>query len=434
MYFTLMLLLSAVSMFFLVHGIQRKKASAAVLGLLLSILTFVFFQFFGFRGEALWFEVAGYSGRFGRPIAAQVLSAVGGGALAFATVWLLTLFAFPDDRCLRWLPRTAALVFGGMWGWQNWKRILFFWYGVSGEVREPILEADVGFYLFKLPLLDQLYRLLFTLFVLGLGTLLISLYLRRNRRGRIVRRLPDFSQREAARQNRLLYRGLAAFFFLLAWGKYLDRFRLIYFEYDEVGGADVHVRLHACRILIVFLAATGLFLLIPFLRGRFREWMVRRRAPHKIVPLTPALLAGFCTVVVWITALGIVPPLFERLHGRPGAISPAAPCMAHVIVPSRLEDRWFPIADVLTPERIEEKRVLVILIEPALLYSEPICPSCKRAFGPGIRSALRMDNEGPAYAPAFGAAPDYLLIEETPAVAPEEMKPMIHRSRNYEKD
>lgn len=409
MYFAL-ILLPAVSMFFLLLGFQGKKMWIKVLGVLPAVLMFVFFEFFGFREESLWFEAAEYLGHFGRPSGAAVFSAAGGGTLALAIVWLLTRHAFPNHSVPRRLSRAAAVVFGALWGWRNWKHLLFFWYGVSGEAADPLLGQDVGFYLFQLPMLEQLYRLLLILFTLGLGTLLISLYVRRNHDGRLVWRLPDLSRPEEAHRNRLLYRGLAAFFFLLAWGRYLDQFHLMYSEHAVAGGADgteVYVRLHACRILIVFLGASGLFLLIPFLRGRFRRWMIRCQAPREIVPLTPALLAGFCTAVVWLTALGIVPPLFERLHIRPGVISPAAPCMVHTVV---------PVADVLTPERIEENRVLVILIDLTVMYIEPICLPFETVDRPAVRPAMRIDSE------------------ETPAVVPEETKPIKHRSQNYEKD
>lgn len=369
MYFVLILLMLLVSLFFVVSGIQQKKGWKALLGFGLAGFTFLFFWFLSFWGEVLWFEAVGYAGRFWRLVAARVLSALGGGVLALAAAWLLTFYAFPRYPLLRWLPRAAGLIWGVLWGWSNWRKILFFWYGVSGDAEDPILSRDVGFYLFKLPLLDQVYQLLIVLFILGIGTVILSLHVRWTRNNQLYWRLPDLSRHEESRQNRVLYWGLGAFFFLLAWGKYLDRFHLMYSDLGVVRGAgwtDVHVRLNAYYILIVLTAAAGAVLFVPAFRRKFREWMVRRQAPQKILSLTPALLTGFGTAVVWVTALWVLPLLFQWLYVQPNEISLEVPYIVHNIAMTRrgfdladIRERRFPVAAALTREMVDDNRFLI---------------------------------------------------------------------------
>lgn len=66
MYSALLLALLGISAFLFIIGAQKKKTLQILSGLILAVLTLLFFCFMGFWGDALWYANLGYGKRFGQ--------------------------------------------------------------------------------------------------------------------------------------------------------------------------------------------------------------------------------------------------------------------------------------------------------------------------------------------------------------------------------
>ena len=71
MYWLLLLGLLGLGGWILRSGLERRSRARRAAGILAIAGTFLFFALLSFWGEMLWFEAAGYAGRFWRMVAAQ---------------------------------------------------------------------------------------------------------------------------------------------------------------------------------------------------------------------------------------------------------------------------------------------------------------------------------------------------------------------------
>jgi hypothetical protein len=151
--------------------------------------------------------------------------------------------------------------------WLSW--LLFLNAGSFG-VQDPILGHDVGFYVFRLPLLEAAHQLLMGALVLALVGCAALYGL-----GGGLSLVPESGlsvSRSARRMLSLLGAGLMA---ALSWGAWLDQARLLVSPAGIIHGASaagVEARLPALSLLIVAAAAGSLLLAWnAFSRGR---WLV----------------------------------------------------------------------------------------------------------------------------------------------------------------
>lgn len=159
----------------------------------------------------------------------------------------------------------VSLIFGLVTSGQ-WEMVLRFAHAADFNIVEPLLERDVGFYIFQLPLYHFIQGwlvwavvliLLFTgtIYVLNIG----------------------FNRASFTRwmKGHLFVLG-AALFFLIAWSYRLKIFDLLYSERGIIFGpgyTDEHAQLLAWRLLIATTAICGLLLIIGIFR-RGRRWLI----------------------------------------------------------------------------------------------------------------------------------------------------------------
>ncbi len=180
----------------------------------------------------------------------------------------------------------------------HWEMVLRFAHATDFNVVEPLLERDVGFYIFRLPLYHFIQGwlvwaviliLLFTatVYILNIGF---------NRAGftRWVK-------------GHLLALG-AILFFLIAWSYRLNIFDLLYSERGIIFGAgytDAHAQLLAWRLLIATAIICGLLLIIGIFR-RGRRWL-------------------FGPIVLWIGIAivfgSIYPAIMQRFQVEPNELA-----------------------------------------------------------------------------------------------------------------
>jgi uncharacterized membrane protein (UPF0182 family) len=310
---------------------------------LLALFTFVVLpSVVEFLMEWLWFGAMGYRDVFVTSLRAQASLGTFVLGIAFAVLygnlWIaISSIATPyivigtgartvqpamiRREQLRKLTGLGCLVISVMIGLAasgEWMRWLQFWRGVPFGTADPILGHDIGFYVFRLPLLEltqQLGIALITLSWIGCAAAyVLAGALNFTRRGGIS------VARKARIHLSLLF---AVFLVALAFHAYLDIPRLL----TSVGGtdtvhgasyADVMARLPALRVLI---AVTGISVLLAIYHAFSKAlWPV------------PAALAMYVLASVGGTLYAAA---IQRFVVSPNEQMMEAPYMAHNIAATR---------------------------------------------------------------------------------------------------
>ncbi|MDX1667127.1 MAG: UPF0182 family protein [Saprospiraceae bacterium] len=351
--------------YFLFDGLGNKKASRIVSGISIIVFSALFFWFMDFWGEKLWFGAVGYKERFWDLFLFEALSAVGGGLLALV---LSSLFLLPlgnSGRFLRYAGYGFAAFIGGVWGFGNWSVFMKYWYGVKTSLADPILSRDTGFYLFDLPFYDQLYGLLLIISILTLVASFFSRY-------RLVGEGNNYELKvsrkiDEGKVNRSIYLNAGILLIVLAAGKYLDRFHLLYSQLGAVAGpgwTDTQIILPALTGVAIFTALIGLLLLLPAGRALFQ------RSANKFVDagISPAYTlgaAGLLIALVWVVGLNVIPGTFQSFRVEPNEISYEKPYIEnnieftrHGFNLHRVEDREFPVEESFTQQMVSANQTI----------------------------------------------------------------------------
>jgi uncharacterized membrane protein (UPF0182 family) len=271
----------------------------------------------GIYTEWLWFDSLGFSSVYTTILTTKVWLFFAG-ALVFLGLLLANLFL------VRWLSPSSgggnligqgllfvrravdmvilavvafiSLIFGLVTSSQ-WEMVLRFTHAADFNVVEPILERDVAFYIFKLPLYHfiQGWLVWAVVLILLFSATVYILNIGFNRAG--------FSRWI---KGHLLALG-AVLFFLIAWSYRLNIFDLLYSERGIIFGAaytDEHAQLLALRLLIVTTIVCGLLLIVGIFR-RGRRWL-------------------YGPVVLWITVAiifgSIYPAIVQRFQVEPNEL------------------------------------------------------------------------------------------------------------------
>lgn len=364
MYIALLIILLAIAGALVLFGYRNKHNITIYTGLLVGITSLAFFGFMDFWGEVLWFEATGYAQRFWVEFGAKAGFSLIAGLLGWLLVFVLTInISGMGKNARRLLPAVGALLVG-LWGYSKWEIFLKFWYQSNTGITDPILGKDVSFYLFSLPLYDIIYQLLFIISVIS-GFLLANATLIRLRKGGIELANPFEADHSGSNNLQLLFINAALLIFVLAWGKFLNRYHLMYSNWGTVNGpgwADVHIRLPAYGIVAALTALTGIAILIAPLRERIEKWSARRsnrNTPRGVATLT---VSGIFIAATWFLALAIIPGIFQWLRVQPNEITFEKPFIAHNIEFTRkafkldnVEERQFPASGNFSQEMVREK-------------------------------------------------------------------------------
>ena len=234
----------------------------------------------------------------------------------------------------------VALIFALIYypGWDTYLR--FRWGGAFGEP-DPIFNADIGFYLFRLPFYELIQNGLTGLAVVTLLiTFIAYAYLGALRYGQwsFLRNLRQF-------RGHLSILSL----FLIGswgWGFYLDRFDLLYATRGVVYGmgfTDDHVTRIALWIMLLATVALGFIILVNFLTPRIRTTVV-------------ALGSYF---VLYVVILLFLPGLVQKYKVAPSELELETPYLKHNIAFTRkafqldgIREKAYPALSDLKPEAI----------------------------------------------------------------------------------
>ena len=364
MYTALLVGLLVVAAYFFFTGLRKQQKIKMYAGAVLGILTLFFFQFMDFWGDALWFENLNYGNRFWVIINSTSLLAVLVALIGILFVTIVTLQIPKEHKIIRGLSKLLGLIIGGYWGGSNWDTIMQFWYGVTTGLKDPILGMDTGFYLFTLPFLDQLIILLTTLSFISLAAAFITTFVRLSENS-IYFYFPRTGEVNEKKYFFPLYLNSAVFIYILAIGKFIERYHMMYSSTGVAAGpgwTDVHVLLPAYTIVIIFTIFMGTVLIVsPFrkiLQSFFYKKLNITQARSHIFVLIGSALSIF---VIWFLALTAIPEGFQWLIVRPTEISFEKPYISNNIKFTRegfglnkVEEKEYPMNGNLTQETVNQ--------------------------------------------------------------------------------
>lgn len=360
MYTALLFGLLGIAAFLFITGSQKKQTIKVYSGLAVAVLTLFFFWFMGFWGEALWFANLGYGSRFWTIVYSNGGFAIAGAALGFILIYLLTFTIPKEHKIILGGSKILAVLIGGVWGISNWDVILKFWDRVNTGITDPILGKDVGFYLFTLPFLDNVYILLIIISIVALGGSVFSSLFRFTGENLVL----YFPTPEEIRTDRFyfpLYLNSAVFIFILALQRFLDRYHLMYSTTGVTSGpswTDVNVLLPAYSIVIILMVLIGLALIIPSIRKKLQNFFYRK---FHIYPERSHIMvlasAGVTIVALWLLAFTAIPGLFQLLLVQPNEITFEKPYISNNIKftryafdLNRIKEKQYPMNGSFTPD------------------------------------------------------------------------------------
>jgi len=359
MYNAILFILLATAGLLLLLGIRKNKKSFITLGALLIAFTVFFFWYMDFYGELLWFQSLGYDERFWVSIFSQSIFAAAGAVISALITFLLTSKIIRYRKVIRSLVFIIAILIGGSWGYSNWDVILKFWYAVPAGITEPIFNNDAGFYLFKLPFLQSIYSLLFSLSFISLIAIIISVFVSLS--GDTPRF--EYPVENVEQQFKQLYFIIGVFLLVLTLGKYLDRYSLMYTKTGIVAGpgwTDVNILLPGYSITIVISFFFALLFLIPGLRKAAQKRFLnifKRYGQLRIAFILSSLAILFVT---WFLALIAVPGLFQWLRVQPNEITFEVPYISNNISLTRygfglnnIEEKEYPVIGDFTQANVD---------------------------------------------------------------------------------
>ncbi|HMA77442.1 MAG TPA: UPF0182 family protein [Candidatus Krumholzibacteriaceae bacterium] len=361
MYNILILILIAGAAYSIFRGIRRRRSGSIYFGLGLALFTFLFFNGLSLWGEALWFQAAGFFSRFWKVLGTKVILSVLSGLAGALIMYLLTLSIPSEKRSGRWAAVVLGLVIGLIWGASNWLEWLRFLHRVPGEVKDPVLGMSEGFYLFTLPFIDSIYHLVLWLLITGLIIMAKTLFVKLQ-----GNEIQFESSEQGGLSYRSLYTGSALLIIVIAFGKYLSRFHLLYSGWGVVHGpgwTDTHIRLPIYWIIIAATLLLGISLLIPAARRKLTPSFLSRKMLNIPRPLQHIGIHFVWVFLIWILGLSIIPSLVQWIRVEPNEITLESPYIEHNICFTRrgfnlnkVEEKEFPVSEEFTRSMVEENR------------------------------------------------------------------------------
>jgi uncharacterized membrane protein (UPF0182 family) len=295
-----------------------------------------------FWTDYLWFDSVSLNSVWRTAIFTRVGLVIVASAIAFIVLWVnlwLTdrlsprlglVDATPEEaiieRFQEWVePRVRllrlglALAFGiliglAAGGW--WEHFLLFRESVPFGIDDPQFGNDIGFYVFRLPFIRDVFGWAFQFIVVTILVVAALHYLNGGIRfqGRVQRVNP-------AVKVHLSVLG-AVLALLKAVGYQLDKWDLLYSERGAVFGAssaDVSARLPALNLLILISVAAAVLLLVNI---RIRGWTL------------PAVAVGLW-LVTSILVGGVIPAAVQRFSVEPDEINKELPYVERNIAATR---------------------------------------------------------------------------------------------------
>jgi uncharacterized membrane protein (UPF0182 family) len=325
--------------------------------------------------DYLWFESIGFESVLQRRWGLSILLGAIGMAVAFLVLWVslqlvdrmsprwapfdlteeeelivrLREWVEPRIRQVRlWLTGGLAVLLGlTVSSWRD--EVFLFINAQEFGVAEPIFEQDVGFYLFRLPLLGTITDWVFNLLVLATVLVAVAHYFNGGLRFNGRR----FSATRPAKTHISIMLALIALVRAIVYR--LDMYELllsdrIIDQFFGPGFTDITARLPAYRLLILVAVMAALLFIVNIFRP---GWSL-------------ALVAVGSWLVVAIAAAAIYPAIVQRFQVTPQPFARESPYIENNLEFTRaawgldqVEVRQFSAAEDLEPSDIEANRLTI---------------------------------------------------------------------------
>lgn len=283
---------------------------------------------------SLWYDSLGYANRYWKVLFLQAELFLAGGFVAVSIGAANVFFWYrgakpagsshPGDTRFKFIFLVALLlqvplfIVAGSISSAHWNEALLFFNAVPFGKEDPVFLKDIGFYIFRLPLLNFIVDSLSSLFTFSL-LLVGGIYLVENALFRIVPRsaYDDFVRNPFI--HRLVTQISANFVFgtfVFIARTLIARYGLLYSHRGVVYGAgwtDLHAQLPAYNVALVALAVC----LALFLYSSFTS---STRRTIGIYLVSAALLGG-----IWIVGLQIIPEIIQHFSVAPNELPLESP-------------------------------------------------------------------------------------------------------------
>ncbi len=267
----------------------KNKARNIILFGFIFLLLPLLFSVLNLYTDWLFFTETGYTSVFLKTLSTKISTGIFFGIAFFAFVLANIIIAnrtnFPQreisaiegvinpfraggiEKVVKPLTIIAGVImaiFAVQWGALRWEDFLLFRNSLDMGTNDPLLGKDIGFYLFKLPLIESLNG--FAGFTLALTIIVVAAnyFLR----GGIFILERIISVDGKVKKHLSILAGLVIL--NIGFGFYLDTFRLLFSEHGAVYGAgymDVHAKLFFYRILMVITPLAGFAFIAGIVRG-----------------------------------------------------------------------------------------------------------------------------------------------------------------------
>ena len=365
MYNLLFLILLVGSGLFAYTALIKRRYVGLAIGIAGIVLTIALFGGMTLWGEYLWFEALGFEQRFmaefGYRLVVTLLCTLIPAILAWNLTWTIQ-----KQGKIGYLAVTIIIgVWGGLVGFSNWEIVVKFINSVLIGTRDPILNKDIGFYLFHLPFYDLFYTLLFTTFLLTFVAVFTTEFARFKKGGSIETQLTSGSP-VPARSKWAIYLNAALLLAALSLGKVLSRYHLLYSESGAVHGAgwaDVNIKLPLYLVVIAITLIGAVFLVVPGLRDFPRRLFYKSEQTEKQRIFLNLVSIGGTIAVTWLIALTVIPSVYQGLRVEPNEITFERPYIKNNIAFTRkafkldtVEEREFPASETFTRQTVADNQ------------------------------------------------------------------------------
>lgn len=334
-------------------------------------LLFLVGTFIRLRLDCIWFDVIGYVSVFWTIFKTKIFVSV----LLFLTSFLFSyLNLFLVFRLTKKVQRNniifliafllSLMIMGG--SSQSWLYILQYFHAIPFELSDPQFHLDIGFYVFKLPLLWLGYQLVNAWLLLNLIVTILSYVILLPRGVEIISKNIKSRIFSGVEKKGLLHSGvLLGLFIMWQTVQYkLASYELLYSQLGSVigaGAADIGARLPVYYLMMGLSVVVGI-------------WIIFTSSKNIRHPLF--ILGGYILIV--ILATGIYPRMYQKFIIDPDELTQEKPYLERNIHYTRLAygienltEVEYPVGE-LTPKKIAENRSIldnIRLLDPRATIS-----------------------------------------------------------------
>lgn len=284
---------------------KSKNILTALLVLLIVTAVGFFSRIITFLSDYNWFKEVGYTSTFIKQIFAKLYIAV---PIFFILGVLIYIYLVgikksyylhmnvitskEEEKPIKIITLLGTIIISLLFSLRIssslWMEILQFKNATSFNIKDPIFNNDISFYVFKLPLINQILNimvgLLVFLFIITIVYyLMLASFKKLNKFDDNVRNLNDMSNLGDTLKNvvNLALNQIAvigvAFFIIIAIKSYLASFELLYSPRGVAYGAsytDVNINLWMYRLSAIIALVSAIFVVIAYKKRRIRTLLI----------------------------------------------------------------------------------------------------------------------------------------------------------------